>query len=71
MNGDLWLRPREAAERAGVSAITIRNWTETRGLVWRRMPGSPRHYLASSLDAIIARKGMPLTDQSQERAWDS
>lgn len=64
---DLWLRPREAAERAGVSAITIRNWTETRGLVWRRMPGSPRHYLASSLDAIIARKGMPAQQDGADR----
>jgi hypothetical protein len=66
---DLWLRPRGAAERAGVSAITIRNWTQTRGLVYRRMPGSPRHYLASSLDAIVARKGMPLTDENREPTW--
>ena len=64
---DLWLRPREAAERAGVSAITIRNWTETKGLVWRRMPGSPRHYLASSLDAIVARKGMPPATRNGEQ----
>jgi DNA-binding transcriptional MerR regulator len=60
VSDEVWLHPYQAAERAGVSAITVRNWTETRGLVFRRIDSrGHRQYLASSLDAILARKGMP------------
>jgi hypothetical protein len=56
---DRWLKPREAAHRAGYSAETIRGWTLTRGLVCRRDGRGHRQYLQSSLDAILAARQTP------------
>lgn len=63
MSTGTWLTPAQASRRAGVSAVTLRAWTGTRGLVSRRTGNGPREYDQSSLDAIVAAKG------TRETTW--
>jgi DNA-binding transcriptional MerR regulator len=56
---DRWLKPREAAHRAGYSAETIRGWEASKGLVTRRDWRGHRQYLASSLEAILTARETP------------
>jgi excisionase family DNA binding protein len=53
---ETWLTPAQAARRAGVGTATIREWTQTRGLEFRRTGNGWREYLASSLDDLLAEE---------------
>jgi DNA-binding transcriptional MerR regulator len=59
---DRWLKPREAAHRAGVTTPTIRAWTATRGLTYRRGVRGHREYLESSLEEVLTGAETPQGD---------
>jgi excisionase family DNA binding protein len=50
---EVYLSPRQAARRLGVSVRTLARWADTKGLKPSRTPGGHRRFHVDDLDALL------------------
>lgn len=65
-NDDALLRPKEAAELAGVITHTLANWTRAGKLACVRTPNGHRRYRWGDLRVLIKSPGTPTDDELKE-----
>ena len=51
--GPAWLRVTDVARLLGVSANTVRRWTDAERIAAHRSPGGHRRYLAADIEALL------------------
>jgi excisionase family DNA binding protein len=49
-----WLRVKQAADRLGVSATTVRRWAADGRLACQRTPSGQRRFLAEDLEQVLS-----------------